>query len=278
MPPNNKDTEETVPFRVNGEKIDASRSQSDEEIMCGIGPCKPSFLQCFVRISAFSGVYSISALMTQILSMYIVSQITTIEKQFGFSSTESGFLMSCNDIGFLLTTMMFSYFARKIHIPRTLWVCTVVYGVAGIICSLSYFIAKDLIHEQGLRLTKISSLDSSESFSNNSNSHMFGLTGTPMCLVSYDAKKDTLNETNECDDALDKFEVGKPNKFSRMAMGLIALGMILQGIAKAPRYPFLATYVDDNGKKKNTAMFMGKALFIVFAFFMFPFFVCNRLK
>jgi len=35
-------------------------------------------------------------------------------------------------------------------------------------------------------------------------------------------------------------------------------GMILQGVAKAPRYPFLTSYVDDNVNKKNTAMYMGK--------------------
>jgi len=33
--------------------------------------------------------------------------------------------------------------------------------------------------------------------------------------------------------------------------------MILQGVAKAPRNPFLTSYIDDNGKKKNTAMYMG---------------------
>ena len=263
MSTKNKDAEETVPFPVNGDtNITKDRSKSEEEdIMCGLGPCKPSFLQCCVHMSAFTGVYSFSALLTQILSVYIVSQITTIEKQFGFSSLESGFLMSCNDFGFLLTTLTFSYFARKVHIPRTLWACTVVYGIAGIICSLSYFIAKDLIQEQTQQLTQASSSVSSEPYSNNSKPYKSGLTSTPMCSVSYSVSDDSLNITNlglDCDDALDKFEVGKPNKFSRVAMGLIAFGMILQGIAKAPRYPFLVTYVDDNGKKKNTAMYMGK--------------------
>jgi len=33
--------------------------------------------------------------------------------------------------------------------------------------------------------------------------------------------------------------------------------MIVQGIAKSTRNPFSTTYVDDNGKKKKTAMYMG---------------------
>ena len=37
--------------------------------------------------------------------------------------------------------------------------------------------------------------------------------------------------------------------------------MIIQGLAKAPRNPFITTYVDDNVKKKNTAMYMGMDAF-----------------
>ena len=35
-------------------------------------------------------------------------------------------------------------------------------------------------------------------------------------------------------------------------------GMMVQGMAKAPRTPFTATYVDDNVEKSQTAMYMGK--------------------
>jgi len=38
---------------------------------------------------------------------------------------------------------------------------------------------------------------------------------------------------------------------------VLVLGMIVQGIAKSTRNPFSTTYVDDNGKKKKTAMYMG---------------------
>ena len=34
--------------------------------------------------------------------------------------------------------------------------------------------------------------------------------------------------------------------------------MMVQGMAKAPRTPFTATYVDDNVEKSQTAMYMGK--------------------
>ena len=37
-----------------------------------------------------------------------------LEKQFGFSSSETGFLMSCNDIGYLSCVIFAGYIARKV--------------------------------------------------------------------------------------------------------------------------------------------------------------------
>ena len=39
---------------------------------------------------------------------------------------------------------------------------------------------------------------------------------------------------------------------------LCTTGMMVQGMAKAPRSPFTTTYVDDNVEKSQTAMYMGK--------------------
>ena len=39
-----------------------------------------------------------------------------LEKQFGFSSAETGLLMSCNDIGYLSCVLFAGYIARKVSI------------------------------------------------------------------------------------------------------------------------------------------------------------------
>ena len=263
MPPNNKDMEEKVPLPLNGQaNRDRSRDQITDDMVCGMGSCKPGFMQVFARMGAFTAIYSLSGLTTSSLSIYIISQITTIEKQFGFSSAQSGFLMSCNDIGFLITTLFFSYLARKVHIPRTLWGTTVLFGIAGIICSLAYFIAKDLIFEQSQYLTHVVTHPSSNhSIKNLSMSVTSSVSRTPMCSMSDNSYTIDPNGTtigDKCDGLETEYGIGQPNKFSKTALILIAVGMIFQGIAKAPRLPFTATYVDDNVKKKNTAMYMGK--------------------
>ncbi|XP_053376208.1 solute carrier organic anion transporter family member 2B1-like [Mercenaria mercenaria] len=262
MAPNGK-TEESVAFPVNGDAKHVHHRHHEglpEDMLCGIGPFKFQFLQRCARMGSFVGAYSICGLMTSILSMYIVSQITTIEKQYGLSSSQSGFLLSCNDIGFLVTTLFASYFARKLHIPRTLWFCVILYGVAGIVCSLPYFVSKDFVFEQSAQLSKtVPKRGSNSSWLSFSMSKK-----SPMCKMEMDTSAGTgyaviVSNTSKCDiqGAETSFGVGEPNEYTKVAMTFIAIGMIIQGLAKAPRYPFITTYVDDNVKKKNTAMYMG---------------------
>ena len=54
---------------------------------------------------------------------------------------------------------------------------------------------------------------------------------------------------------LDPVDVARANAGS--ALVVIVLGMVLQGVAKTPRYSFTTTYVDANVEKTNTGFFMG---------------------
>lgn len=199
-----------------------------DDMQCGIGPFKLQCLQPCVRMRSFVCAYSICGLMTSVLSMYIVSQITTIEKQYGLSSSQSGFLLSCNDIGFLLTTLFASYFARKVHIPRTLWLCVIMYGVAGIVCSTAYFVSKDFVMEQSKYIS-----ETAPSIMTDGNSSSISLAAwkSPMCNAVKDASSGSgysvlVSNATSCDlqGSETSFGVGEPNKYTKVAMTLIAIG------------------------------------------------------
>lgn len=199
------------------------------DMQCGIGPFRLQCLQPCVRMGSFVCAYSICGLMTSVLSMYIVSQITTIEKQYGLSSSQSGFLLSCNDIGFLFTTLFASYFARKVHIPRTLWLCVIMYGVAGIVCSMAYFVSKDFVMEQSKHLS-----ETAPSIMHDENSSFISFSmarKSPMCNAVKDASAGTgysviASNATKCDlqGSETSFGVGEPNKYTKVAMTLIAIG------------------------------------------------------
>ena len=85
-------------------------------------------------------------------------QVTTLERQFGFSSSQTGLIIASNDIGYLSSVVIFSYLALRVHIPRTLATFTVLFGVSGIVCSLPHFLfgVDDVISASG-NVTEVTS-------------------------------------------------------------------------------------------------------------------------
>lgn len=203
------------------------------DMLCGIGPLKFDCMQVCARMGMFVGVYSISALVTSVLTMYIASQITTIEKQFGLNSSQSGFLLSCNDLGYLLTTLFASYFARKVHIPRVLWLAVLLYGIAGIICAVPYFASRDFALEQADRLIQSVS-PAKKSFTNSSVVVSMPMRQSSLChrqsheTGSGYAALPPQNSSSMCDlaGAETSFGVGEPNQYTKMALTLIAIGKV----------------------------------------------------
>ncbi|KAK3576478.1 hypothetical protein CHS0354_028527 [Potamilus streckersoni] len=244
-------------------KIEMVYEDNEDDTKCGIGGCKPKCLQLFAKMAAFVGVYSISSLLTSTLNIYIASQITTLEKQFGLSSAQTGFILSCNDIGYLSTTLFASYLARRVHIPRILFASTMFYGVAGIVASTAYFVSigslrRHIRSSPGSEVFNISLNNSYEStntfhydIKTPEKSMNFLPFPVPMC------SSDPMNSGLNCTENIGKFSIGLPNEYTLTVMVLISIGMLLQGVGKAPRYPLIASYIDDNVKQTKTPMFVG---------------------
>ena len=102
-----------------------------EEGLCGLGSCTPKCLQPCANIKVFGIFYAFNFLVTIAVGIYLSSQITSIEKQFNLSSEQSGIISSTNDIGFVLTVLIFSFYGRRTHIPVLLGISSVMFGVSG---------------------------------------------------------------------------------------------------------------------------------------------------
>ena len=208
-----------------------------KEPECGVGCCKPKVLSGFASINWFTAVYSCTGIVVASLSMYIVSQITTLEKQFGLNSGQTGYLLACNDIGYSVTILIASHFATKVNIPRVLCVSTIFYGISGIICSIPHFMYNYETPTSTGGLMKNLTLNAqSKSLCTNISSKM----SSDQLATINSQEKQSIAEVRS------------------VAMAFIAIGMILQGFGKAPRSPMLAQYLDDNTKKRETGFYMGK--------------------
>ena len=213
-----------------------------ETTRCGIGRCHLQSLQCCATILCFTGFCSLSSLTTSTLVTYISSQITTLERQFGFTSSQSGILLSCNDAGFLLVTLFISYRAKQAHIPRALGAFTILFGMGGILCSFAYFLmpGKDVFSD----VKNISNIRQNLE--------------TPDLHLCNPTDNSTSYLDQQCQQ--ESAVVGSPTSFTLVAMFIIAFGMILQGIGKSPRMPFVSYYIDENVDKRKTSVYLGKSL------------------
>ncbi|GFS18181.1 solute carrier organic anion transporter family member [Elysia marginata] len=137
--------EEDMESKKLREESDMDSTDLDPETRCGFWVFQAPWLQPCARIESFTGLYSVAALITSTLNVYVNSQITTLERQFGFSSTQTGLIMAANDVGFLVCVLFLSYSASKFHIPRSLGIACFIFGFSGLACSLPFFLFRSSI-------------------------------------------------------------------------------------------------------------------------------------
>ncbi|XP_059154812.1 solute carrier organic anion transporter family member 2A1-like [Physella acuta] len=201
---------------------------------CGVWTFKPDILQPCANIWSFTLLYSLAALLTSTLTSYINSQVTTLERQFGLNSKQTGLILAANDVGFLICVLFLSYSAPKLHLPRSLGIATITFGVSGLACSLPHFIFGARTDTGQLQTNVTSS------------------------RTLYGAMCDGQNQTfNTCGSAQDKKSHMTSENTAIISLVIIFLGMMIQGFGKAPRTAFTVTYVDDNTNKNNTGVIVG---------------------
>ena len=196
----------------------------------------PETMHVSVGIRGFVAAFSICSLMSQVLSVYLSSQITAIERQFGLNSAQSGFLLSCNDIGFLAATLLSSYMATRVHIPRGLALSLIIYGVGGLICSLAYFASNDMFDgdisstdKQFLQSTTGRQNQNVESLkpSNVSATKSLTMRRAFTCNVhskSYSSDDAKVHRNSSVMPQGTTFNVGNPNEYTMTAITFLAIG------------------------------------------------------
>lgn len=219
----------------------------EADTRCGLLGCRPLFLQNFAKVACFTPVYGFAGLVTSTLSVYVNSQVTTLERQFGFSSNQTGLIMAANDIGFLVFVLFVSYLAPKMHIPKSLGVMTIVFGISGLMCCLPHFFFGSQLN---LSPTAGSLSNTSSVVAKRQRAQLFG----DLCVPGQ-------NSSELCSDIKDSSEYlsEQQNKkdIALYSLVIIFVGMMIQGLGKAPRTAYVITYVDDNTRKVKTGFYMG---------------------
>ncbi|XP_068122680.1 solute carrier organic anion transporter family member 2B1 [Hyperolius riggenbachi] len=178
------------------------------------------------NIKVFVFCHGLLQLSQLLLTGYLRSTISTIEKRFGVSSQTTGILSSFNEIGNTVLIVFVSYFGSRVHRPRFIGLGAMVVCTAGFIMCLPHFIMGQ--YEYDKSTTSISS--------NNTDTCQPGLYGLS------DSDDQCVNN------------MGKQNSD---ILWILFVGQFLLGIGGVPIQPFGISYIDDYASKRNSPLYIG---------------------
>ena len=133
-------TSQTKSATLVEDKDQMTRTTSSQETQCGLGSCRPPWLQRCNNMMAFTTTLSFWSLFGSINFSYYTSVITQIEKAYGLSSSMTGFIKNIDNIGYVCFVIVFSHFCRYANKPRLFAIATVCSSTAIFIFALPHFI------------------------------------------------------------------------------------------------------------------------------------------
>lgn len=224
----------------NGKAADDAEGEAEEyderEMQCGVGSFRPSWLQPFSSIKAFTVTLSLWSLFGSINFSYYTAVISEIEKHFGMPSSLTGFIKNVDNIGNMATVLIFSHFCRYSNKPRLFSAATVFSSFAIFLFAMPYFIYG------GVNYTEWTNLNETM--------------GNITLKKSQSAVEYCDGVTNPAHD-MATFCKGQ-NMMRSLNTGAVAffiLSELLQGIAQAPKFTLSMAYMDDNAKDKSPKYF-----------------------
>ncbi|ERE78246.1 solute carrier organic anion transporter family member 2B1-like protein [Cricetulus griseus] len=183
----------------------------------------------FHNIKFFVLCHSILQLAQLMISGYLKSSISTVEKRFGLSSQTSGLLAAFNEVGNVSLILLVSYFGSRVHRPRMIGYGAILVALAGLLMALPHFISEPYRYDHN-------SPDRSQDLDV---SLCLPTTLAPAAAVS----NDSCSSNTEA-------------KHLTM-VGIMFTGQLLLGIGSVPIQPFGISYIDDFAHHSNSPLYLG---------------------
>ncbi|XP_045433405.1 solute carrier organic anion transporter family member 2B1 isoform X2 [Pipistrellus kuhlii] len=185
----------------------------------------------FHSIKFFVLCHSLLQLAQLMISGYLKSSISTVEKRFGLSSQTSGLLAAFNEVGNTALIVFVSYFGSRVHRPRLIGCGAILVALAGLLMTLPHFISEPYHYDH------TSPGDMPQDFE------------ASLCLTTASAPALTPSNGSSCSSSTEAQHL--------TAVGIMFLAQTLLGVGGVPIQPFGISYIDDFAHDNNSPLYLG---------------------
>ncbi|XP_025784608.1 solute carrier organic anion transporter family member 2B1 [Puma concolor] len=213
---------------------DTKAMMSTEDIPEGKASPNSQDLQrsVFYSIKFFVLCHSLLQLAQLMISGYLKSSISTVEKRFGLSSQTSGLLAAFNEVGNTALIVFVSYFGSRVHRPRLIGYGAVLVALAGLLMSLPHFISEPYRHDRA------SPVDMPQDFE------------ASLCQSKTLVPDPTPAPSNSsCSSYTETQHLA--------VVGIMFTAQTLLGVGSVPIQPFGISYIDDFAHNSNSPLYLG---------------------
>lgn len=141
---------------IENQQIDTLSEQDLQDTECGIGFIRGKWLQSLASKKSFLFIHAITGMICSASYYYYSGILTTLEKQFKFTSIQMGYIGTIYDVVYTLVSLTMPYFCSRIvgfqRFPRWMGFAVFCYGISSVICLLPYVIYEP--SDEILSLTK----------------------------------------------------------------------------------------------------------------------------
>ncbi|XP_073938910.1 solute carrier organic anion transporter family member 2B1 isoform X2 [Castor canadensis] len=184
----------------------------------------------FRSIKFFVLCHSALQLAQLMISGYLKSSISTVEKRFGLSSQTSGLLAAFNEVGNTALIVFVSYFGSRVHRPRMIGYGAVLVALAGLLMTLPHFISEPYRYDHSSPEDMPQDMEAS------------------LCLPTTLAPA-PIPSNGSCSSNTETKHL--------TVVGIMFIAQTLLGVGGVPIQPFGISYIDDFAHHSNSPLYLG---------------------
>ena len=215
-----------------------SDDDEDNDIVCGIGPCKPRCCQSAASTNWFLPIFGVALILVGAFQVYFVSVITTIQPIFQLDSKMIGMILSTAQFSQIIVSLFITYYGGQGHRPRWIGGSMILFSIASLIAVTPQLFYFNDPHQFETSVTSQATT---------------GKLPDIFCDIRSNRTSDIGNAFCDSGDRL-----SRASETRSYVVGLFIISMLGIGVGLSCVSNLGIPYIDDNVTNKNSPLYIGK--------------------